>query len=221
MKAVITADIIDYTKLKPIDANQVIDAIRKAFNNPNAFNSGRTNLNATFSIKRGDSVQVELDNPVNALKVALLLKTAVNAINLVPDKKRNKPMVDVRIAIGIGDIDAQRDDVNTSSGEAYEYSGRTLDTMKKSKRKIAIRTSKKQWDSEISTEFLLLEEIMRGWKITSAEVLHLTLLGLKEKDIEVKLDISQSAVNQRKSTAGWNGIDALINRFEELISGDL
>lgn len=220
MRAVITADIIDYTKLTSNDANRVIDAISSVFNSPQALTNVRTNLNATYSIRRGDSVQVEINNPVIALKVALLLKTAVNAVNLTPEKKRNKPMVDIRIAIGIGDIDAQRSDVNISSGEAYEHSGRTLDTMKKSKRKILIKTNNKHWDNEINTELALLEEIMKGWKITSAEVLYLTLLGLKEKEIEAELSITQSAVNQRKTNAGWSGLDTLINRFEEIISED-
>ncbi|MDX9771377.1 MAG: hypothetical protein RBT19_13535 [Tenuifilaceae bacterium] len=219
MKAVVTADIIDYTKLSSNDATRVIDTISSVFNNPKALSSVRTNLNATFSIKRGDSIQVEIGVPEDALKVALLLKTAVNAVNLTPEKKRNKPMVDMRIAIGIGEIDAQRSDVNISSGEAYEHSGRTLDTMKKSKRKILIKTHSEQWDNEINTELALLEEIMKGWKITSAEVLYLTLLGLREKDIEAELGITQSAVNQRKANAGWSGLEALINRFEELISG--
>jgi len=219
MKAVVTADIIDYTKLTSDDASKVIDAISNVFNYPNTLSNVRTNLNVSLSIKRGDSIQVEVGNPVSALKVALLLKTAVNAITPTPEKKRNKPMIDIRIAIGIGDINAQRNDVNISSGEAYENSGRTLDTMKKSKRKLQIKTNNKHWDNEINTEFLLLEEIMKGWKITSAEVLYLTLLGFKEKDIEAKLNISQSAVNQRKSNAGWSGLEALINRFEELIIG--
>ncbi|MDD2549494.1 MAG: hypothetical protein PHD00_05285 [Bacteroidales bacterium] len=220
MKAVVSADIIDYTKLTSDDANKVIDVISNVFNNPNALSRVRTNLNVNFSIKRGDSIQIELGDPSNALKVALLLKTALNAINLTPERKRSKPMVDIRIAIGLGDIDAQRSNVNTSSGEAYENSGRMLDSMKKNKRKIIIKTNNKHWDNEINTEFKLLEEIMRGWKITSAEVLYLTLLGLKENEIKGKLGITQSAVNQRKSNAGWNGIEALINRFEELIRGD-
>ena len=217
MKAVVTADIIDYTKLSSNDATRVIDTISSVFNNPKALSSVRTNLNATFSIKRGDSIQVEIGVPEDALKVALLLKTAVNAVNLTPEKKRNKPMVDMRIAIGIGEIDAQRSDVNISSGEAYEHSGRTLDTMKKSKRKIIIKSNNKHWDNEINTEFMLLEEIMKGWQITSAEVLYLALQGFKEKEIKTKLKITQSAVNQRKNNAGWIGLEALINRFEKLI----
>ncbi len=170
MKVVVTADIIDYTKLTSNDATRVIDTISSVFNNPKVLNSVRTNLNATFSIKRGDSIQVEIGLPEDALKIALLLMTAVNAVNFTPEKKRNKPMVDIRTAIGIGDIDAKRSDVNISSGEAYEHSERSLDTMKKSKRKILIKTDSEHWDKEINSELALLEEIMKGWKITSAEV---------------------------------------------------
>ena len=215
MRAVVTADIVNFTKFTNEQAEEVLNAIRTMFSE---VSNARVNLDNNFSIKRGDSIQVELDNPEDALNVALLLKTALNRIGFNKAKKKPSPMVDARIAIGVGTIEAPRDDVNVSSGKAYEYSGRTLDAMKKSKRMLAIKTNNGEVDDELDTAFRLLEVIMAGWKITSAEVLYFTLMGQKEKQIEEALGISQPAVNQRKSTAGWSGIEALINRYTKLMN---
>jgi len=58
---------------------------------------------------------------------------------------------------------------------------------------------------------------MSGWVITSAEALYWTLVGFNEKEISEKLNVTQSAINQRKKTAGWTGVEALLQRFEELM----
>jgi hypothetical protein len=214
MKAVITADIVNYTKLTNNKADIVLGAMHAMFEE---LSHTRLNIDNNFSIKRGDSIQIELSDISAALKTALLLKTVVNKIEF-DNKKRQAPNVDIRIAIGLGYVDAVRETVNESSGTAYINSGRMLDSMKKNKRLLAIKTDNSNWDPELETEFKLLEVIMAGWKTTSAEVIYLTLLNNKEKEIEEKLAISQSAVNQRKRTAGWYGIEAVLCRFEELVN---
>jgi len=213
MNAVITADVIDSTKLSSQEENMVINAIYETFGN----DSVRTNVDdSNFYIKRGDSIQIELNDASNALRSALLLKAAINKITLKGDGK-TKPLVDVRIAIGIGDISGKRANVNESTGEAYTNSGRTLDSMKKNKRTFSIKTGIEDVDAELDTEFKLLEVIAAGWKVTSAEVLYWILQDLNEIEISSKLGITQSAINQRKKTAGWNGMEALLERFEVII----
>lgn len=213
MKAVITADIVDYSKLDQKQADKVLQVFYDLFDKAKG---ARSNVADGFSIRRGDNVQVEIEDPVKALRIALMLKTAVKRISFDKVKKRRSP-VDARIAIGVGEVDAERDSVNTSFGEAYLLSGRTLDSMKKAKRLIEIRTGDKETDRELSTELRLLEVIMNNWKITSADVLFLTLSGLDEKQVSQELGISQPAVNQRKKVAGWNAVNALLKRYEELI----
>ncbi len=213
MKAVITADIVNYSKLNKKQADKVLQVFYDLFKNEKGL---KNNVADNFSVRRGDNIQVEVDTPAFAMNIALLLKTAVNRISFDKVKKRKAP-VDVRIAIGIGEVEAERSNVNVSFGEAYMLSGRTLDSMKKAKRLIEIRTNDKETDRELSTELRLLEVIMNNWKITSADVLFWTLLGLDEKQVSEKLGISQPAVNQRKKVAGWNAVNSLLKRYEELI----
>ena len=212
MNAVVTADVIDSTSLPVEGENLVLRAIYETFGKDSTM---RTNVaESSFTITRGDSIQFELDDATKALKTALLLKAAINKITLLSNRK---PSIDVRIAIGIGEIAAKRLFVNESTGEAYTNSGRTLDSMKKNKRTLAIKTGNDNLDAELETAFKLLEVIMSGWGVTSAEVLYWTLIGLNENEISDKLNITQSAINQRKKTAGWSGIEPLLERFEELM----
>lgn len=215
MNAVITADIIDYSKLPTKSEDLVINAIYNTFEDSADI---RTNVDSSFVITRGDNIQIELDEQVDALKAALLLKTAINKIPLNKGNK-TKPDIDIRIAIGIGEISSKRRNVNESTGDAYTFSGRTLDSMKKHKRTFAIKTYNDTLNAELETEFKLLEVIMSGWTVNSAELIYWKLLGLNEKDISEKLNKTQSAINQRKKTAGWNGIKPLLERFAELMGG--
>jgi hypothetical protein len=214
MNAVITADVIDSTKLTKEGEDLVINTVYETFSDESTL---RTNVTeSSFTITRGDSIQIELEDAAEALKAALLLKAALNKITLIGDSK-TKPSIDIRIAIGTGEVHGKRAYVNESTGEAYTNSGRTLDAMKKYKRTLAIKTPNKKLDAELETEFKLLEVIMSGWKVTSAEVMYWTLQGLNEKEISEKLSKTQSAINQRKKTAGWSGIEPLLERFEELM----
>ena len=136
MNAVITADVIGYSRLSVQEEDSVINAIYDTLENKI---NARTNVGSSFNISRGDSIQVELDRAVDALRVALLLKTGINQI-AVNKGNKNKPVIDIRIAIGVGEIAKQRVNVNESTGEAYTFSGRMLDLMKKNKRTLAIHT---------------------------------------------------------------------------------
>jgi hypothetical protein len=211
MNAVITADIINYSRLSPGEQDKVIDTIYKTFEDNSDI---RTNIgDSSFVITRGDNIQIELVNADKALKAALLLKSVIKKIVL---RIGNKSLIDVRIAIGAGEISGKRKNVGESTGNAYTFSGRTLDSMKKQKRSITIKTNITRLDAELDTELRLMEVILSGWTVNSAEVIYWTLLGLTEQDISDKLKISQSAINQRKKTAGWAGIEPLLKRFEEL-----
>jgi len=212
MNAVVTADVIGSSKLSFEGEDLVIKAIYDTFGVNSTL---RTNVDeSSFTITRGDSIQIELEDVTKALQTALLLKAAINKITLLGNRR---PSIDVRIAIGIGEVAGRRTNVNESTGEAYTNSGRTLDSMKKYKRTFAAKTGIDELDAELETEFKLLEVIMSGWVITSAEVLYWTLMGLNENEISEKLNITQSAINQRKKTAGWSGIESLLERFEDLM----
>ena len=219
MIAVISADIIGYSSLEEKQANQVLKTLQDFFDK---LEGTRSNLGTDFRIKRGDAVQGEISNPIEALKFGLILKAAVAKITFeTDDNKKKRPDIDIRIAIGLGEADVIRNKVDESTGSAYINSGRTLDAMKKEKQLFAIKTNNTELNQELETEFKLLDSILTAWNITSAEFIYWTLFGLTETEISKKINTSQSAVNQRKKKAGWSGIEALLKRYEVLIAKEL
>ena len=216
MKAVISADIIGYTKLEPPRANDVLMGLR-AFIDDIEGPQIQTNVDVNFKIKRGDAIQGIIYDGSDALRIAIMMKAAVTQIALGNNTKRRHPDIDIRLAIGLGNIENMRTTIDESTGEAFTNSGRTLDNMKKEKRTFAIKTPIEEWDRELETEFKLLEEILSGWNITSAELVYWLLKDYNESEIAKKLNISQPAVNQRKKRAGWSGIEALLSRYKQLL----
>ncbi|NOQ75135.1 MAG: hypothetical protein GQ574_24185 [Crocinitomix sp.] len=217
MIAVISADIIGYTKLEQARAEEVLAGLTAFFDEIGG-RQIKSNIGIDFKIRRGDSIQGEIKNPVHALRIAIMLKAVVTQIKFGKINKRKHPEIDIRLAIGIGSLDISREKIDVSVGSAYTNSGRTLDQMKQEKRIFAIKTENQQLNEEFETEFKLLEVILSSWNITSAELVYWLLKDLTEVEIAEQLGVSQSAVNQRKKRAGWSGIEALIERYEKLMA---
>ena len=83
-----------------------------------------------------------------------------------------------------------------------------------------ITTGKTEADKELNVQLILLQQILDQWSTGAAEVVYHLLKGETEKQIAAELQISQSAVNQRKKASGWESIQALLNRFSELAASD-
>ena len=213
MIAVLTADLIDSSAYEPAFLEQVIETLQSQFD---YFEEKLTEKKANFSIYRGDSLQGIINRPEKALLCSLLLKTALNKLA----SKQNSTIIkaDLKLAIGIGSFDLKRDEISESNGEAFQFSGRTLDDMKAGSRKMMLKTSNLDINAEFDVSLALFDFIADRWSTASAEVIYYLLQGLKEKEIAEIVGISQSAVNQRKKAAGWDPISGLLKRFEEKIS---
>ncbi|APU69923.1 helix-turn-helix domain-containing protein [Christiangramia flava] len=214
MKAVISADLINSTEYPEQLLNAVLDGLKAEFQ------LITESKEAQFSLFRGDSFQGVVENPSEALKIVLLLKSAINRIHLQDTRKRKAFPVqaDIRTAIGIGSVDFQRETISESNGQAFQFSGRTLDDMKNGPHKLLLACPDDEVNGEFQASFLLFDQLADRWSTASAEVVYFSLKGLKEKEIAEKLGISQSAVNQRKKASGWEAIEVLLNRFESVIS---
>ncbi len=207
MVAVITADLIDSSNYSEALTNGVISAIKQEFKN------FKKQFEADFKIYRGDSLQGILEHPQHALLAALILKSAV-----LKQSAGEKTRADLKISIGIGEIDFKAKNLEESNGPAFHFSGRALDAMKTENTKIAITTADENLNSEFEASLALLDEITTRWSIASAEVVYYLLYHKKEVEIAQELGISQSAVNQRKKAAGWEAVSKLLKRYESLIS---
>lgn len=211
MIAVITADLIDSTNYSEILMSRVMAVLKEEF-----LDIEKKLPSSDFNIYRGDSFQGVLQNPAVALAVMLHLKTAISSISTT--KKGKSREADLRIAIGIGSLDFQGKTIEESNGQAFQFSGRSLDEMKYEGRKTRLKTPNETINGEFDASLFLLDEITDRWSTASAEVIYFLLKGFKEKEIATELGISQSAVNQRKKAAGWEAVNALLMRYNNIIS---
>lgn len=211
MIAVLTADLIDSTNYSETLLERVMSVLREEF-----LRLEEHYPKSEFNIYRGDSFQGVLQNPVNALAIVLLLKSTILSISTKEKGKTRE--ADLRIAIGIGSLDYRGKTIEESNGQAFQFSGRSLDEMKYEGRKTRLKTPDEDINAEFDASLFLLDEITDRWSTASAEVIYFLLKGLKEKEIAAELGISQSAVNQRKKAAGWDAVNALLARYNNIIS---
>jgi hypothetical protein len=210
MIAVITGDIIDSTKYSSEELALLLNVLHQEFN------SIKDSYSAEFKIFRGDSFQGVVKDTSKALDIVLLIKTAINKIAIQNDKINGLP--DLRIAIGIGEVDLLRPSILESNGEAFQFSGRTLDAMKGDYPRLLLKTSDENLNDEFNVHFGLFDSISSKWSTASAEVVYYLHKGFKEREIAEKLGINQSAVNHRKKVANWDSISLLLERYRAVIN---
>ncbi len=210
MKAVITGDLIDSTSYKPQELDGILNVINTEFE------TFRSTHQTDFKIFRGDSFQGVVLEPVLALDIVLTIKTAVNKI-AIPDRKTSG-LTDFRIAIGIGNINLKRDSILESNGEAFQFSGKTLDTMKGDYPRLLLKTADENLNDEFNVHFGLLDSVTSKWSVASAEVVYYLHKGKKETEVAKILGINQSAVNHRKKAANWDAISMLLKRYKTAIA---
>lgn len=196
MNAIITADIVNSQSILP---EQWLEPLTKILN---TIGEEYT----TWEVFRGDSFQLKT-SPEKVLEIAILLKATVKKIN----------DIDIRIAIGIGDITFTAEKLTASNGSAFVHSGTCFDTLKKST--LAIKSPWLAFDQKMNIMFDLASLTMNQWKPTTAEIVAIQLLHkkLKQKDLAIILGKNQSNVSAGLKRAGYDEIMACIKYYQSEI----
>ncbi len=156
---------------------------------------------------RGDSVQAVLTtNRIGALGLALRLQSILATDN-----------IKIRLAIALGDINFQSQEVIVSDGTALQLSGPLADELKKRNELIAVTSANKAFSEEWIVHSASLNFLIERLSPAQAEALHLQLQNLKQEDIAKKLKISQPSVHQRLQAAGAQVITSIVQRFEATV----
>ncbi len=156
---------------------------------------------------RGDSFQLRVSEASLSLQVALHIKALV---------KRIKGL-DVRMAIGIGEVSYHAPRITEANGEAFVFSGKLFEQMKK--KTLAVKTSREEVDEYLNICIDLALLIMDKWSVSSAEVVELSLSwpDATQTELAKKLDISQGRVSDRQRRAGLEEILRMERHFRKLI----
>ena len=122
---VITGDLVKSALFKSL-RNNALDHLKKILKSAEKLEEDRNEFITFTDIFRGDSFQGVISNPYKSLKVALFIRAELLK------RRIRKEQIDGRIAIGLGPIESlNKRKIKESDGEAFRYSGRAFDEMKR------------------------------------------------------------------------------------------
>ena len=202
VQAVLTGDIVNSTGLTAVMEKRLIRVILELFNAHKV------------EFFRGDSFQVYVKDPKEALKLALLSRTA--AISLFKGEKAISS--DIRISIGIGTVETPVKALRTAKGEAFLFSGRKFDEIAKSTCRLAIVAADPLAKEGLDIIADYINSIFEGMTGKQAEVIFELLKGEIQKSIAKKLRKTKSTIHQRIISGRWSEIERLLLHYENIIN---
>jgi hypothetical protein len=196
---VITGDIIGSSKFTPVKR-------KKLQNRLNSFIKNISGIYPDFKAEqfRGDSLQCVLTkNKPAALRIVLSLYCFLAAESFK-----------IRLSVGAGDISFSSNNIITSDGSAFHFSGENIDELKKRNELISVAAEDTQFNQEWKVHSASLNYLLERLSNAQAEALHLQLQNARQEEIAKALHISQPSVHQRLQAAGWSVISPMLQRFE-------
>jgi hypothetical protein len=188
MVSVITGDIINSKRnspkawLKPL--KKELDAIGKS--------------PKFWEIYRGDSFQVIVSDPKNALLTAIKIKATLKSIQ----------GINVRMSIGMGSRTHNAPKITESNGSAFVHSGEKFETLKKEKQNLAIKSDWPIFDEEMNLYLKLSLIAMDNWTVNAAEIVKTAMEnpGKLQEELGQIVGIKQNAISNRLKRAYYGEI---------------
>ncbi|HMF72754.1 MAG TPA: SatD family protein [Flavitalea sp.] len=201
MTSIITGDIINSRKVT--DQKSWIQPLKKIMGD-----YGKTPK--TWEIFRGDSFQLEIEQPEESFMAALKIKAAIRSVK----------GLDVRMAIGIGEKTYDAIRISESNGDAFVNSGEKFEELKKIKQRLALKSPWEDIDKQLNLMITLASIAMNTWSATSAQLITLSLRyhTLSQKELGKKIKRTQSSVSERQTRAHYGEIIELEKYFRQRIT---
>ena len=207
IKGVITGDIIESSAIQIKYRDFLLKSIREIADELSVIEPLR------IEMFRGDSFQAVIDSPENAMKIAVLLRAGLKGHT---PKECKKPW-DARLSIGVGTISYHADNTVLSDGEAFQYSGRTLDEM--GKRRLVVKTRWADVNEELQVSGAFADEVISSWSVPQSQAAYQALLyNTSQKEIAHKFQKSAQNISKLLGAAKLNLVQMYIDRYHKLIS---
>ena len=198
MISVITGDIINSRKTPPENWLGLLKSELNSYGNSPA----------SWETYGGDTFQFRVDDPHKALLAAIKLKAAIKMVK----------SLDVRLAIGIGDITYQSERITECNGPAFIFSGEKFSRLKKEKQTLAVKTAWPEFDRTMNLCLRLSTIFMDKWSLKSAEIIHLRLCNPEASQEELGQllgNLRQNAVSTRLSRTHYEELKDLNELYQE------
>lgn len=205
--AVITGDIVRSGRL----TSQRFKAVQESLHRGSRTLEERFPRDASFPIDvfRGDSWQMLVPDPRDALRVGLFLRAFLRA----------EGGVDTRLAIGVGTTDGVvRERVGESRGDAFRVSGELLDKKSPSRMRFRIAGTESWWgEHAIAVVLAVLDVVAARWTSAQGRAICGALFDWKQEQIAERWPgeaITQQAAGQHLARAGWDGVREAVGYYE-------
>lgn len=202
LQAVLTGDIANSTLLDPAKEKKLLDGIKDLFRR------------YKIEFFRGDSFQVYLKEPKEALRLALAGRAM--AISLFKEEK--KIQCDIRISIGLGNVQHPVRSLRNAKGEAFLLSGREFDRINNSDQRLAITVNDRLANLGLKLIADYLNTIFDGMTGKQADVIAGLLKGETQKAASDRLKKNKSTIHQLIISGHWSKIKDLIEYYEDFIN---
>ncbi len=210
IKGVITGDIIGSSKIKLEDRAQLLDcfyAMKDELQSISPFK---------MEIFRGDSFQLLVDKPEMAIMLAILLRAGFRHHTI----SKKEGIWDTKVSVGIGTVDFISNEIITSDGEAFQYSGRQFDKM--GKQHLAIKTPWPEINEELAVSTPFADDIITRWSIKQAGMIYLSLIkNQSKKELAESIGTSAQNVGKILTSAKEGLMRNYIERSIKLIAAQL
>jgi hypothetical protein len=203
ISAVITADIVASTSLSRIQLKILMKNLSMIL------------APYQHEFFRGDSFQVYIKSPGEALLLLLQMRTA--AMKLAQDS--SMPLTDVRACLGIGAVKPPVKTLKTASDEAFVLSGRAFDKMSAEQR-LGITGNEKNIEVNLGLKLIagFIDYVFQRLTSKQAAVVFELLMGRTQVEAARRLKKSQATVHKHARSAGWPEIEKLLPDYQTLIS---
>ena len=200
--AVITADIVNSTKIAKADYKKLMKNLTGIL---------QEHQHEFF---RGDSFQVLIKSPNEALQVLLQARTAAMKLT-----ESSMPIADIRASIGLGNVKLPVKSFQTASGDVFILSGRSFDKMEKDERLIIICEEKnKAVNSGLKVLSQFIDYLFQRLTFKQAAVVYELLMNRTQIDTAKRLKKSQATVHKHTQAAGWPEIEKLLMEYKTLVT---
>lgn len=157
-----------------------------------------------WEIYRGDSFQLMIQ-PENALLAAYHIKASIKQIN----------KLDVRIAIGIGEVSHRTNKVTQSNGQALVRSGEAFEKLKK--QTLQINSGDSLNDEALNLMFTLSNLTYNNWSVTVAQVIQNSLEHPKanQKELADRMQKSQSSISEALNRGAFDELQKINEYYQK------
>lgn len=202
IRAVLTGDIVNSTKLVPVAERKLLRGLQQVMQS------------YQFEFYRGDSFQVYLKDPAKSLWLALVCRTT--AISSTP--KGSLQPADIRMSIGLGPVGKTVRSLSSAKGEAFLLSGRSFDALEQTGKRLTIISNNHLVNLGLEVIADYLNAIYKDMTAKQAEVILKLLQSNTQRQIATRLKKSKSTIHQRATAARWPEIEKLLLQYEKVIN---